>query len=243
MAFASVLVALLAAPVVSVEASTVTIDGRVTTVAWNDGDSFAIKDGPLAGERVRLGGFNALESYGPVHSWGQWQPQPLYELTKTATEFARSKSWKCDWGGKRDGYGRLLITCPVLVIEMVQRGYAHVFAVEGDPDPVALEAQIAALASGAGMWAKGVPAGLITSLHSADEKRKGKSDNAQPYNRIADPKTGRTRKHEHSETYATCQKVCMHGSCMVYVPFTARYGKNRADCLRTKGSLRNKSVK
>lgn len=36
----------------------------------------------------------------------------------------------------------------------------------------------------------------------------------------------------HKETYTECQQVCMNGSCMLYVPFNRRYGRERAECLK-----------
>ena len=82
--------------------------------------------------------------------------------------------------------------------------------------------------TGAGMWAKGAPEVVVTSLHSLDEK----PDQTETYNRIVDTRTGMARKVTHSETYAPCQEVCLSDACMVYVPYKQRYGEDRAACLR-----------
>ena len=51
----------------------VLLDGVAVVADWDDGDTFAFIDAN-SGERVkaRLSGFNTLESYGPVHRWGDW---------------------------------------------------------------------------------------------------------------------------------------------------------------------------
>lgn len=68
--------------------------------------------GPLAGTTARLAGFNTLESFGPVHQWGAWHAYELYIMAKMATLNARRGSWHCDSDLSRDGYGRILWTCP-----------------------------------------------------------------------------------------------------------------------------------
>lgn len=209
--------------------SAVVLDGEKVAVSWNDADSFEILEGRYRDARVRLMGYNALESYGPVHQWGEWTPMELFKLTKEATKFARSRVWNCHWSKEKDHYGRLLIVCPDLIRAMVAEGYGHLFAFDEPVDPEALKAQRQAIREKKGMWAKGVPKGILTSVHSADEKR------GDPYNRLADPRTGRTRKRKHHNAYKVCEKVCMEGSCLIYVPFGLRYGPQRAECLKTKG--------
>ena len=76
-----------------------------------------------------------------------------------------------------------------------------------------------------GMWAKGYPSSLITSLHSQDEK-----PDKDAYNRVCDMSTGQCEVKTHQDTYAVCQEVCVDDSCMIYVPFSQRY-RNKASCL------------
>ena len=73
--------------------SAVIIEGERVPVAWNDGDSFGFLGGKYVRQRVRLMGYNALESYGPVHQWGRWTGMELYKVTKASTQFARSRVW------------------------------------------------------------------------------------------------------------------------------------------------------
>ncbi len=209
-------------------ANSVRLDGEKVKVYWSDGDSFAVRSGRHKNTKVRLMGYNTLESFGPVHSWGEWTGFELYKMQKEGTYFARSRVWNCKSSGERDHYKRLLVRCDDLVLAMVAEGFGHVFEMPGGKaNAKDMEAQKAAIAAKKGMWAKGVPKGIVTSLHSKAEREDAKT----AYNRVADPLTGMTRKVEHTEKYEICQKVCVDGSCMVYVPFKQRYGKNRAKCL------------
>lgn len=208
--------------------SEVDLNGERVEVTWSDGDSFKIKSGRFKGVGTRLMGYNALESFGPVHTWGEFTGEELYELAKNAKYAAKSQTWKCTADpDKRDHYNRLLVSCPDLSVHMVAEGVALGMAVDEAPDPKVVEAQKAAIAAKKGIWAKGVPERVITSLHSAAEEP-GKD----PYNRLADPLTGMSEKVFHKETYTECQQVCMNGSCMLYVPFNRRYGRERAECLK-----------
>lgn len=207
--------------------STIEINGETAEVHWSDGDSFKFRSGRFKGIGTRLMGFNALESYGPVHAWGDFTGEELYQIAKNAKFEAKSQSWKCTADpDKRDHYGRLLVNCPDLTVHMLATGVALGFAIDEELDPKAVEAQKQAIAAKKGIWAKGVPDRVITSLHTAGEEA-GKP----AYNRLADPQTGKAEQVFHSDTYAECQQVCMNGSCMVYVPFKRRYGRDRAPCL------------
>ncbi len=206
----------------------VILDGVRVDVRWDDGDTFSWSD-PDSGEKrkARLKGFNTLESYGPVHRWGEWTGAELYALAKAGGVEARSAVWTCQDTGESGGYGRRLVDCPDLRAYMLSRGLAHAFSV-GNPAPDAdLKVQAKAIKQGQGMWAKGVPEGLVSSLHSAAEKEDGTA-----YNRLCSLSTGQCDESPHSDTYETCQEVCMQGSCMLYVPYEYRYGESRADCLR-----------
>jgi endonuclease YncB( thermonuclease family) len=207
----------------------VELNGTPTAVRWSDGDSFKILDGRFRGRGTRLMGYNTLESYGPVHSWGTFTKLDLFFQAKKGSTHAATQVWKCTADENNvDHYKRLLVHCPDLIKFMVGEGHGHLFEV-GDtkPAPEALAAQLAAIKQGKGMWKKGVPKGILTSLHSADE-------GGDAYNRMADPLTGTTRKIMHKEIYKTCQSVCMEGSCMLHVPFKKRYGKKKAPCIAYK---------
>lgn len=205
------------------------LNGTRTQVTWSDGDSFKIADGLYKGRGTRLSGYNTLESYGPVHRWGDFTARDLFFQAKGANTYAASQVWKCTSDtSQTDAYGRLLVHCPDLVRYMVGEGHGHLMAVGDDKvDPEALKAQKVAMKLAKGIWEKGIPKGILTSLHSIDEQPGGK----KAYNRIADPLTGLSRTEEHSHKYAECQEVCMEDSCMIYVPFKRRYGKNRAPCI------------
>ena len=83
----------------------------------------------------------------------------------------------------------------------------------------------------AGMWAKGVVKGVISSVHSMGEDG---DDEKEAYNRVVDTRTGEALVRKHSNKYETCQTVCEETdgdkSCMVYVPFKRRY-HGQPDCL------------
>lgn len=212
----------------------VVLNGEHTEVRWSDGDSFKILSGPFKGSGTRLVGYNTLESYGPVHAWGEWTGEDLYKMAKKAKYAAASQVWKCTADeDKRDHYGRLLATCPDLIKHMVGTGEAHLFTIDGTTDPDALAVQQAAIKAKKGIWAKGVPERVITSLHSLSEK-----DWTQAYNRVADPKTGLAEKALHTQNFEECQRVCLKGACMLYVPFKRRYGPQRAECLHWGKGLR-----
>jgi endonuclease YncB( thermonuclease family) len=210
----------------------IVLNGEKTEVRWTDGDSFNIKSGQYKGHGTRLQGYNTLEAYGPVHSWGEWTPQELYEIAKKSSTVAASQEWACTTDGKLDGYHRLLISCPDAAKEMIRQGHAMVYAVEKTkPDPELVAIQKEAQAKKMGMWAKGVVKGVITSLHSMGED--GDADK-EAYNRVADTRTGEALVRKHSHKYETCEKVCEttdgEESCMVYVPFKRRY-HGQPDCL------------
>jgi endonuclease YncB( thermonuclease family) len=210
----------------------ITLNGERIAVRWTDGDSFTFVDGLMKGRGTRLVGFNTLEAYGPVHQWGEWTPQELYELAKSSSQVAASQEWACTADGKQDGYKRLLVSCPALAVEMARQGHGLAYAVDGEkPDPDVLAAQREAMEARRGMWAKGVTHGVITSLHSVDEN--GPGDGAA-YNRIVDTRTGQALKRKHTRSYQPCETVCEDTdgtrSCMVYVPFKNRY-RAQPSCL------------
>ncbi len=211
----------------------IVLNGVKTEVVWSDGDSFRIKEGAYEGKGTRLVGYNTLEAFGPVHRWGEWTGKELFELAKDASSVAASKAWDCTTDGKEEGYHRLLVNCPELAAEMARQGVGMAYFVEGAKvDEKVLAAQAEAMKAGRGMWKKGVVKGVVTSLHSLDEKD---GNGKEAYNRVVDTRTGRALKRAHHDRYETCQEVCEKTdgdvSCMVYVPFEIRYRK-KPDCLR-----------
>ncbi|HET9551360.1 MAG TPA: thermonuclease family protein [Anaeromyxobacteraceae bacterium] len=210
---------------------TVLLDGQPTAVRWTDGDTFAVDSGPLRGFSTRLVGYNALETYGPVHRIGTLGPEPLWAIARGSAALLAARTWSCTAGGGRDAYGRALVACPDAAAMLVRAGQAMVFAVDGPADPALLAAQREAQARRAGLWAGGVPPEIVTSLHSAGERG---ATGRTPYDRLVDTRTGAARTRPHAEAYATCQEVCAGtgagASCLVYVPFERRY-RNRPPCL------------
>ena len=211
-------------------ATTVYLNGAPAPVYFNDGDSFRVIAGPLAGSRARLAGFNTLESYGSVHSWGNWTARELYINAKMATLNARRGVWRCTSDMSKDGYGRILWHCPGLAVDQIRKGLAHAMTVTKDAaDPRFLEAQREAIKNRAGMWAHGVPDFVLTSTHSMTEDSRRKTT----YNRLVSTKDGHSEKWIHSDSYKECQKVCHEtGGCMIYVDFKRRYGSGKAACLK-----------
>ncbi len=210
---------------------TVLLDGERTAVRWVDGDSFRVGEGPHRGRTARLEGVNALESYGPVHRFGGWAPEELLALAREAAPAAASAERRCAFGGREDRYRRLLVECPDAARALVRRGLALVFAVGAPPAPDLLEAQEEARREGRGMWAKGVPELVVTSVHSAGEPGLGR----RGYERVVSTRTGRAAVRPHGRRYRTCQWVCVGSeggpSCMRYVPFERRH-RDPPGCLR-----------
>lgn len=185
-------------------ATKVYLNGRPAPVYFNDGDSFRVLAGPLAGTKARLAGFNTLESYGPVHQWGGWTGHELYRNAKMGTLNARRGVWHCTSDMKRDGYGRLLWWCPDLAEDQIRKGYAHVMSVTSSGGhPRLVRAQAEAIRARRGMWFHGVPEYILTSTHSNDEGYEGKT-----YNRLVSTKDGHSKKWYHKDIYGECQVVC-----------------------------------
>jgi len=185
--------------------SLVYLNGEPIVVYFNDGDSFRILEGKMFKGKARLMGFNTLESFGPAHSWGGWHPYELYINAKQATLNARRGVWHCFYEGDRDGYGRMLIECPDLAIDQIRKGYAHAMQIDDTPSrPEFLRAQQEAIAAGRGMWKKGVPELVLTSLHSVAEDP-GRDSH---YNRLVSTRDGHTEKWRHADSYSECQQIC-----------------------------------
>lgn len=197
---------LFAAPTDAGEARTrVLINGTPTPVHFNDGDSFRVLAGEYSGTKARLAGYNTLESYGPVHQWGDWTAKELYVIAKMATLNARVGVWECETDGKTDTYGRMLLWCPDLAEDQVRKGFAHAMSINDDPaKPVLVAAQKEAREEGRGIWAHGNPEFVLTSLHSAEEDVDGRGT----YNRLVSSDDGHSVKWKHDNRYSECNKVC-----------------------------------
>lgn len=231
------LLCLLAAPTraQAEPASLVYLNGQAAPVFFNDGDSFRVLAGPLKGTKARLSGFNTLESFGPVHQWGTWTAKELYVNAKMATLNARRGVWRCESDMSTDSYDRTLWYCQDLAVDLVRKGLAHAMTIDEKPArPEVLAAQREAVAAKRGLWAHGVPAFVLTSLHSHDE-RPGDHDS---YNRLVSSADGHSEKWTHTDTYSECQRVCAEAApgeltaCMVYTDFRRRYGARKAACLK-----------
>ncbi len=208
----------------------VIVDGERMRVNWSDGDSFRVIRGPRKGMKARLMGYNTLESYGPVHFWGGFDGYNLYDVAKDATAFVKTREWECSTQGDQDHYGRVLVNCPDLSLAITRNGLAHAFGVGGKADPKLIASQLKAQNERKGMWKWGIPARIVTSMHSGDEKP-DKPD-WKPYNRVCDTATGSSWTVTHDQVYKPCEGWCNGGSCMMYVPFKRRYGDKRPACLR-----------
>ncbi|NCQ61992.1 MAG: nuclease [Myxococcales bacterium] len=181
------------------------LNGHPIAVFFSDGDSFRMLEGPYTGANSRLAGFNTLESYGATHSWGSWNAFELWLIAKKATYNGRRGVWHCTTDGSHDTYGRVLVDCPDLIVSQVRQGFAHAMNIDDTPSSMyILRAQQDAIRHHRGMWAHGVPAFIITSLHSAAEDP-GRAHN---YNRLVSTRDGHTEKWEHHDVYHECQRVC-----------------------------------
>ncbi|MCA9508751.1 MAG: thermonuclease family protein [Myxococcales bacterium] len=217
----------------------VKINNETSQVYFNDGDTFKVLDGKYKNERVRIIGFNTLESYGPIHQWENSAPEELYDVAVQATQMARNGSWSCKLEKNSDIYGRLLAQCDDLAKSLIESGLAHAYsAKKKSANKEYLAWQKKAQENRLGMWKKGIPKFIITSLHSVDENIKNQKTSTlqitrrENYNRLISTEDGHTEKMFHSEKYSSCQKICLEeNSCMIYVHYRQRYGKNRPDCL------------
>jgi endonuclease YncB( thermonuclease family) len=205
----------------------VVLDGIQIEVQWDDGDTFHGVHPNGDKIKARLNGFNTLESYGPVHQWGEWSATELYKIAKDSGVFASKTVWECTDTKRGGGYGRILVDCPELRKQMLEQGFAHPFSVKSPAPESDLEAMRKGMQNKLGIWHKGTPRYLITSLHSQDEK-----PDKDAYNRVCDLEIGQCETQDHTDTYTVCQNVCIEDTCMVYVPYKKRYGFERAECLR-----------
>jgi endonuclease YncB( thermonuclease family) len=182
------------------------VNGVATPVFFNDGDSFRMQAGEFKGVQARLSGYNTLESFGAVHSWGTWTEKEMFVIAKLATLQARKGVWHCEGDGKKDGYGRMLLFCKDLASYLIRNGLAHAYSVDENPaDPDLLAVQKLAMKERRGMWAHGIPRYVMTSLHS---KAEGGDKNGKTSNRLISTSDGHSDKWEHDDDYAECQKVC-----------------------------------
>jgi endonuclease YncB( thermonuclease family) len=184
------------------------MNGVTYPVYYNDGDTFRPLAGPWRQRPARLAGFNTLESYGPVHRWGGWTYKELFVNAKQATYNARRQIWNCKVDdSQKDGYGRILAKCLDLGVDQVKKGLAHAYNIGKPADWRLIQAQREAIVNRRGMWAKGVPPMVLTSLHSVDER----INNDKNYNRLISPLDGLSDKWKHQISFQECQEVCHMG--------------------------------
>jgi endonuclease YncB( thermonuclease family) len=199
--------------------SEIVLQGRTTQVQWNDGDTFTFRSGRFSGKTARLVGYNTLESYGPVHRWGEWSPAELYDLAIAARNSAAETRWACTKQPKKDTYGRLLVDCPGARKALIESGLAHVFAYSSAPEETDMKAQRAARSAQIGIWKKGRPEHIVTNV-SADET-------GRVFLRVASARTGTTERRHQRHDYKACDEICegpsVSGSCMIFIPYAARY--------------------
>ena len=214
----------------------VELDGKNLLVYFNDGDTFQIHGTSNSRTSARLKGFNALESYGPVHQWGRWTAKELSDISSEATLEARQGDWHCRTLGAKDKYGRILVDCADLAKDLISKGLAHIMFVNSeDYDADLVQAQQDAIHTKVGMWKKGVPDYILTSVHSTAEKSLADS---KAYDRFVSILDGHSVIRSHHNAYDTCEKVAYTpeegktASSMFYVPFAERYGANKAECLK-----------
>ena len=209
-------------------------NGVKTWVHFNDGDTFRIVSGEYKNSAVRVEGINTLESYGPVHQWGEWTTKELFKNSAQATAESKKGNWHCVSKSKQDTYGRLLGVCDDLSSSLILKGLAHMMMVDKTPaDRKFVKLQQIAMRNAAGMWEKGIPEYILTSAHSSDEPDlKGSA-----YNRFVSTQDGHSEIVKHRSIYKECTRV--HGplaridaSTLIYVPFENRYGQDRAGCLQ-----------
>ena len=181
-----------------------TLNGDLTPVYFNDGDSFKVIGG--VGTRARLQGFNTLESYGPVHQWGGWTYRELLVIAKLGTKNGQKGTWSCTSDMATDTYGRALFECPELRLSQLRKGLAHAMTVTAEPAAQELlDAQDEAKREGRGMWAHGDPEWILTSLHSHAEK----PHKPYAYNRVVSSVDGHSELWRHRDNYAECEEGCV----------------------------------
>lgn len=189
-------------------ATKVFLNGVPSPVFFNDGDSFRVLGGRHSGGKARLGGFNTLETPGPVHQWGRWTAKELYINAKQATLNGRRGVWRCTSDMDTDTYGRTLWWCPELAADMIRKGFAHALSITEKPaDAKLLEAQTEAIQERRGMWFHGVPEYVLTSLHSADTDLQGRGT----YNRLVSTRDGSSLRWMHDDVYTECDVICDEG--------------------------------
>jgi endonuclease YncB( thermonuclease family) len=183
----------------------VKLNGKFYPVFFNDGDSFRVLRGDLKDSKARLAGFNTLESYGPVHSWGDWTTKELYVVAKLGTKNAQKGIWECTSDLSKDTYGRYLWKCPDLSEDQIRKGLAHALNITSNSSPKRyVDAQRDAVKARRGIWAHGVPEYVLTSLHSVAER----SGDRPAYNRLVSVVDGHSLKWKHRDVYEECQDVC-----------------------------------
>ena len=135
---------------------TVILDGVSIAVEWDDGDTFHGKTADGTKIKARLAGYNTLESYGPVHQWGDWTEKELYAFAKESGVFASKRFGNVQIPKKaEDMDGCLLIVQDCLRKAMLENGFAHPFSIGGPAPEADMQALRTGIENKAGIWAKG----------------------------------------------------------------------------------------
>ncbi len=210
--------------------ATLELNDTTRSVIWTDGDTFVFADGPRRGGKARLRGVNTLETYGPVHRWGTWDPRDLLELARGSADVAARSARSCRATGEKDKYDRLLVDCLDARRELLRTGHGHLYPFdrEADPDEVAIQRE--AQRSKVGMWANGVPEAIVTKVDAASAENGWSAANW-----VVSTADGKSRREGHREEHQVCDEVCVgrlksSRSCLVWVPYELRY-TGRPACL------------
>jgi endonuclease YncB( thermonuclease family) len=194
-----------AAKSVQKDGPTVTLNGESVRVQFIDGDTFRLLEGNSRPSLARILGYNTLETYGPVHSWGNWAFKDLLNFAYAAAREARAGNWHCEATEERDQYERLLVECPDLAEFLLERGLAHAMTISDEPAKKAyLAVQKRAQKAHVGIWARGVPTFILTSTHSEAESENGE----RVYDRFISTYDGHSIPWFHRNRYETCERVC-----------------------------------
>jgi endonuclease YncB( thermonuclease family) len=215
--------------------SALVLNGHTVTVAWSDGDTFVFESGLRRGGKARLMGVNTLETYGPVHRWGDWASRELLEIARGSARVAAEAPPTCSTRGAKDRYGRLLVDCAGIREELLRTGHGHLYPFDREAKTEDVALQAAARRARVGMWRKGVPTAIVTKTEAAT------ADNGwSAAHWLVSTDDGRSRRIGHGKEYAVCDEVCVGRppavpSCLRWVPWERRY-TDRPGCLLDQAS-------
>jgi hypothetical protein len=104
-------------------------------------------------------------------------------------------------------------------------------SVDDEPaDPTFMAAQRQAMEAKRGIWSHGIPAYVMTSLHSTTEG--GGSEDGTQYNRMVSTFDGHSNSMRHKDAYDECQWVCSKERSVTDASVT-----EAVEALKTRGDL------